>query len=292
MTVSSYTPKQLRITLVLDDPNTSFAVTGTNTLVLTGLRCVAVINAVASLSTDADLQIFGMLPTDMNALTVVWFNQPVFLNHTVKIEANSGTGWVEVFFGTMTEAQPDYSSAPDVAFHIQASFGYFAKVSSAAPASYQGPTPVATMAQNVANLLGLAFENNGVNAVLANAYYPGSLWDQLKAMCQAAAIDFYIDGNTLAICPATSPRANVPLVVLNKDSGLINQPVIERNGISIQCLWTPGIVGGGIIEVQGTRIPAANRQWNPYHLTHTLEAVKPGGAWFSELHCTPVLANG
>lgn len=282
--MSSFTDKQLRVTLILAG---NFPGTDSNTLVLTGLRTIAVIQEVAGLATNADVRIFGMLPDDMNALTIAFFNPGGgVLNQVLIVEANDGDGWVQVFSGTMLEAQPDYRAAPYAFFRMQAAVGYFAQISPVPPLSYPAAVSVAAVVEKLAGQMGFAFENNGVTTQLAaGAYFPGTAFDQLRSVCQAANVDFYFVGKVLAICPASIARKNVPTVILNPGSGLIGYPVIERNGITVECVYNPGIVGGGQVQVEGSDIPAANGTWMPYALTHTLESMSPGGAWLSSLQC-------
>jgi hypothetical protein len=282
--VSSFTAKQLRVTLILANP---FPGTQSNTLVLTGMRIIAVIQAVARLATSADIRIFGMLPADMNALTTI-FIDGALLNQLVIVEANDGSGWTQVFSGTFLEAQPDYRAAPDVFFHIQARAFYFEAIAPVPPLSYPTAVSAVTVIEQIAKQLNVTVQNNGVTAQLgAGAYYPGTAYDQLQKVCNDAGVDYYIMGKVLAICPHGFAQQNVAPIILSPQSGLIGYPVIERFGVTIDCLFNPGIIGGGQIQVEGSDIPAANGKWFPFALTHVLESLVPGGSWFSNLQCGP-----
>ena len=290
---SSFTAKQLRATITLATPNAMFPGTNSNTLVLTGLRMMAIITAVARSAVTADIKIFGMLQADMNALTVIWFNPPVVQNNTILLEANVGNGWVQVFSGTLFEAQADYTAQPNVFFRFQANQSFATQITAVPPASYTGAASVATIVQALATQMGLAFENNGVTATLHNPYFPGTAFDQLQRVCWASDTDFYIVGapagssaqGTLAICPSGLGRNSVAATVLSPTSGLVGYPAIGYSGLTVQCLYNPNIIGGGQIQIQGSQIPAANGLWNPLSFTHTLDAVNPGGAWMTTLTC-------
>ena len=284
--MSSFTEKQLRATLILADPNTKFPGTNSNTLILTGLQMIAVIEGITRRATQLDLQIHGMTQGDMEALTVVWFQPPAIKDNAIVLEANDGTGWTQVFSGTITEAQPEFRSAPAVFFRIQAVVGYLAKITPVPVTSYSQDVPVSTVVAAIAKQMGFAFEDNGVTAILHKPYFPGTLYDQLQSACAAGNVDYYIEGGKVSIMPANKPRLNTPVIVLNKDSGLVGYPVLERFGISVQCLFNPAIIGGGKIKVQSSFKPA-NGLWTPYYVTHTLESVRPGGNWFSLLLCNP-----
>jgi hypothetical protein len=270
-----------------------FPGTSSNTLILgpdssgTQLRVIANVSAVARLSTTAEIKIFGMLPADMNALTVAWFNSPVVQNNLVILEANNGNGWAQVFSGTIIEAQPDYRGMPAAFFRIQANVSYAAQLAPVPPLSYPQGASVASIVQTLAAQMGYSFENNGVTATVPpGSYYPGTGFDQLQTVCQATDTDFYFSGSTLAIVPSGLGRINVPAVLLTPTSGLEGYPVIERFGITIYALFDPNFLGGGQVQLSGSDIPAANGVWTPFSLTHQLESMNPNGAWLSTLHCT------
>ena len=294
---ASFTQKQLRVTLILENTNAHFPNTNSNTLVLTGLRMMAFVEASASSAPTAELRIYGMLPADMNALTVLFFSAgadgPIF-NQIVIVEANDGSGWVQVFSGTMIEAQANYASAPDVYFHMQARISYYAQINPVPPASFPANVAVATVVKNLAAQMGFAFENNGVSTMLSTPYFPGTLFDQLTSVCQAAKVDFYFLSNgapgqpgTLVICPQGQGRKNAPMVILNATSGLVGYPMIERFGLTVECLWNSAISGGSQIKVESD-LPPANGMWSPFFLRHALSCNFPDGPWFSQLSCYPV----
>ena len=283
--------KQLRVKLILARPGQSFS-SGGNTLVLTMLRMVAVIQGVVRFANQLDLKIYGMLQADMNALTVVRFGQNVATlpNNIVQLEANGGNGWQMIFAGTIIEATPEYREAPDVFFHLQARFGYYAGVSPAQALSYANGVSAATAAQAIATSMGFGFQNNGVTAQLsAGSYFPAAPWDQLNAVATAADFDYYTEIQsqqpTIVICPKNTARQNTPTIQLTPQSGLIGYPRIEVGGIAFECLYNPSILAAGLVQISGSDVPAANGIWMPYTLLHQLEAVKPGGAWFTSVHC-------
>jgi hypothetical protein len=293
--MSSFTQKNLRVTIILATPGATFAGQSGNTWSASTLRVVATVQGGARLGVVADIKIFGMLPQDMNALTVMWFNPPVIMNNVIVLEASddAGVSWSQVFSGSILEAQPDYRGAPEVYFHIQAKVGYSSQILPVAPKSYTGSTSVATIVQQLAQQMGFAFENNGVTAQLNEPYLPGTAYDQLQKVCQHSDTDFYFVANaqagspgTLAIVPAGLARTNVQATVLNAGSGLEGYPVIERNGILLQALYNPSFVGGGRIQLEGSPTPAVNGLWTPYFLAQQLESVSPRGSWMTTLRCS------
>jgi len=289
MTASTFqTTKLLRTTLTLGAPGAVFPVSGGNTLTLTNLRTVAGIESVVRFATQCDLNIYGMHQEDMNALTVLFFGPTpsVQLNNTVQVEANGGDGWTQVFAGTIIHGSPDYRSVPDVPFHIQAMFGYFAGAAKTTPLSYPNGATVASAVQTIANTMGLVFQNNGVTATISpGSYFPGSPWEQMRTICSSYDVDWYDENFTLIIAPKGQPRQNMQLAVLTPQSGLIGYPRIEVGGIGIDAYFNSAILNGALVQVSGTDVPAANGIWLPYSITHTLESWVPGGRWQSSMHC-------
>lgn len=285
----SYGSKLLRATLILPEGN--FPGTSSNTLTLVGFRMSATVQGAASYPNQMDLTIYGMQQVDMNAVTILWD----LVNATaasarafVTLEASSnGTAWTQVFEGTFIEAAPDYQAIPDASLRIQAQAGYGSQIQIATPASYTGQTSVAVIAQYLAGQMGFVLENNGVTGNLSSPYYPGTYMDQFKALCEHANLDFYFDGNTtLAICPKNQPRQGNVMPVISPQTGLIGYPSIQRYGIHVDALFTPSLILGRPIQIQGSdTVPSANGTWFPVKVAHELDSLLPEGRWFSHMDC-------
>lgn len=286
--MTSFTSKQLRITFILAGANAKFPGTGNNTLVLTNLRASAKVQGVSRQATQMDLKVMGMKPEDMNALTVAWANPPVVLDHLVIVEANDGNGWVQVFKGTITEAQPQFTAQPDVYFHCLASVGYFQKIAAAPPTSYPFTVDIGVAADDIITAMGFKYVDGGASGVLSSPYFTGTLYDQLVQACAAANADFYMQGDTVLVTPHGLPRKNQPAVVLNKGTGLIGYPVFERAGLNIMAVWNSAFQTGTPIQLTSA-IPSANGRWYPFALTHALDCNLPKGRWDSQLQCLKVV---
>lgn len=288
MSGGSYSQKLLRATLIL--PQSNFPGTANNTLTLVGYRMSATIQGSANYPYSLDLMIYGMRQADMNAVTILWSGATRTAQNAkalVQLEASSdGQAWTQVFDGTVLEAQPDYRSTPDVGLRLQSYTGNGAQIQIAAPTSYPGATSIAQIAEYLAAQMGFAFENNGVTGNLASPYYSGTYMDQFRQLCTHANLDFYFDGNAvLAICPKNGPRQGKTAPVFSPTSGLIGFPTIQRYGIHVDTIFTPALTLGGNIEIAGSIVPGANGTWLPKTMTHALDSLMPGGAWFSSMDC-------
>jgi hypothetical protein len=207
----------------------------------------------------------------------------------VTLEASpDGSAWTQVFTGTFIQAQPDYRGVPYASLRAQAITGNGMQLAIAPATSYRGATSIASIAQFLASKMGFAFENNGVTGNLASPYYPGTYMDQFRQLAKHANFDFYFDGNaTLAICPKNAPRQNKTVPIFSPASGLIGFPTIGQYGIHCETLFTPALTLGGEIQIADSIVPSANGTWQPYSITHELESLMPGGAWFSAMDCIP-----
>lgn len=291
--MNSFTAKRLRVTMILAGSNAVFPGTNSNTLTLENMQISASVQATARLSTQADIRIYGMKQEDMNAMSVMWAIAPVVLNHLVILEANStgrSDGWVQVFKGTVIEAQPDYRSAPNVSFNLLARTGYDIQITAVPPTSYPFQVDIGVAAGDIIERMGApwTYVDGGADGVLSNPYFCGTLWDQLAQACAAANADFYAQGDEILVVKAGRPRSSEPSVILSPASGLIGYPMFERSGLSVTALFDPVFLCGTALEVQSV-VPNATGRWYPYALYHSLESRTPHGSWMTQLQCVRVL---
>lgn len=293
--MNSLSEKQLRVTIILAGTNQVFPGTNNNTLVLTDLRVSAKVKAVARLATQADIKIYGMQPALMDALTVVWANPPIVLDHVVILEAKEtndpdpNRGWSQVFKGTIIEGQPEYRGAPEVYFHLLAVVGYFQKINAAPPTSYPGSVEADVLLNDIISDMGFDAEIAGnVQGTLTNPYFYGTKYDQLVQACAALGADFYVNGDVVVVTASGQPRTQQVAVVLNKDSGLIGYPVFERAGLVVDAIYNPAFASGLPIDLTSS-VPSATGRWYPYALTHTLETKTRRAKWQTHMNCLRVL---
>ena len=300
MAANSFAEKLLRVTFTLST-NAVFEGTGGNTLVLSGLRTLAVVRGSGFPAwPEADLAVYGMRVSDMNALSSLASNVELITRNSVQIEANSGAGWSTVFNGQIVSAYVDYSGAPEVCLRVQCRALYLESIQSSPAVSYPGPTDAATMLSNIAAKTGYTFENNGVTAQLSNPYCAGTVGDQIKQIVQAIGCEFYVEGNVLAVAPVGTPR-NVPSFTLSPTTGLVGYPVADSRGyLSTRALFNPAFRFGGPVTIAGSDVVVdpsnktqtfnarANGNWYIGAIQHTLEAVKFGGAWFTDMLLQPL----
>lgn len=294
MVSPSFTSKQIRVTFALTG-TTTFS-NGSNTITITGLRMAAEIQSMQFPAfPQADIEIFGMLQADMNTLIDFENHQLAVTRNSMTIEANGGTGWTTIFNGQIIAATPIYENAPDVALHVKGRVLGYESIAPAQPLSYTGGTSAAEIVSSIASSMHAGFENDGVTATLASPYLPGTAADQLAAVADAANLSIFYDygpagaGNpiTIIITPKGLARSTAA-TALSPATGLVNYPSLDSVGwVFCRSFFNPALRFGGSVTISGSDLPRANATWQILQLTHSLDAVKPDGLWFSDMHLMP-----
>jgi hypothetical protein len=216
------------------------------------------------------------------------------------LEANDGSGWTFVFAGQIFEAGPDYDAAPDVCLFVHALTNGYELLTPAQPTSYPGQTAVVDIASNIAAKMGVVLQNSGVTGSLSNTYLTGTPTDQLRTLAQQANFVYSLENsNLLVISPVGSPRSDVTAFTLSPSSGLVGYPKVLGNGfLTVRAFFNAGFRLNGPITIQGSDVVVdpnlpktlntlADGNWIIGPVTHTLEAQKPGGLWFSDMTLYP-----
>jgi hypothetical protein len=312
--MGNFAQKLLRVTFILSNGSTFPAATDgapANQLTLTGLRTLAsILCQGAPAFPTAEIAVFGMAQSDMNAVSALTFQVPGIQKNTIQLEASSdgGASWSTVYAGQIVSANVDYSALPDVALRVHAQMGFFDQLNPATPTSYPNGADVATVISNIATKMGFAFENNGVTGGPGGPlYYPGVLTDQLRDAVLHAGIDQYMEGGlssgqgvqTIAICPKGAARNGIQPFNLSPASGLVGYPAVDSRGyIHVRAQYNSAFRFGGPLTISGSDVvidpkapqtlnSRANGKWLIGQLSHKLEALKFEGAWFSEMLLYP-----
>ena len=262
-----------------------FVDSGSNQLLVTGLRVSAkIIKAGGPSMGTASVQIWGMTNSTMNDLSTLGMRVRVVGRDTISISAgDADSGMAVVFQGTITNAWADFTSAPDVVFHIDAHIGLEQATMPADPTSFQGSVDVATIMAGLAAKMGVAFENNGVSIQLSNPYFPGNPRAQVMACAKAAGCKWALDDGKLVIWPSNGARdGQTPLV--SPKTGMVGYPAFIAQGIMVRTIFNPSIGFGQKIQVQSD-LQRATGTWAVFSLDHELESLMPHGQWFSILGC-------
>jgi hypothetical protein len=254
---------------------------GGNSLTISGLRATAKIAKVGGADMSSlEAEIYGMTLSQMNQLTTFGTQFAQVGMNSITVQAGDLGGQMStVFVGTIQTAWMDATGMPQVAFRVQANAGLVQAVQTPSPpTSVQGQGDVAQMMSNLAQQMGLQFENNNVNVKLANPYFPGSLRTQALQIARAAGCEWIIDNGTLAIWPTGTARQGGGTLI-SKDTILVGYPGFNSQGIVVNTLFDPTITYGAAIQVQSDVTPACGT-WYVYTLDYDLACQTPHGPWF------------
>lgn len=272
--------KSLRFVITLGTGQ--FGSSNNNQIILEGFRAIADIDKAGGMMMGTLRgKVYGVDQQDMNSVTTLQWKPGSLIPNTVEVFAVVGDIETLVFAGNIVNAWGDYQNMPEVFLNIQAQSAFFNQLLSTAPRSFKGGTDVAMIMGQIADDMGLVFENNGVNIQLADPYLANTATEQAKELARIAGCDLYIDDKVLAITPRNAPRdGDIP--VISASSGLIGYPTFDGVGVNFQTLFNPSVTFGGSIKLE-TDIERAAGQWVVTSVAHRLESEKPGGAWFSTI---------
>lgn len=279
----TFAKRRIDVTIKLGDG--TFDDSTGETVTLSGLRVQANIAAHGdNVQGVLQLRIYGLPLAMMNRVMRIGTIGNQGPRNSILVEAGDvGGGLSVVYKGTMAQAWADFQSVPEAVLNVMAFSAFDAAVTPVDASSYIGSVDAATVMEDLAKLMELTFENNGVSVMLSNPYYPGTLLAQSDACAHAADIRYTIDRGVLAIWPKNGVRAG-DILLVSPETGMVGYPIFSDSGVVINSLFIPNIRNSEQIEVESSLIPSCGI-WNVRGVVHTLESEIPDGAWFTQLAC-------
>jgi hypothetical protein len=255
-------------------------------ITLTGHRVIAQMECTGGeCMGKMQISIYGPPLSMINKLTCIGANMTEIRGQNrLQVAAGDDGGPMSLIFdGTIDQAWADFNAAPDVSLNVVGYSGLDAALKPIGPSSYKGATDAALIMANLAKTMGLAFENTGVSVMMSNPSLPGTALTQVKSCATAARINYTIDRGVLAIWPTNGARAgDIPLI--SPETRLVGYPTYSSHGVIVKSMFMPSAKLGGRVQIESSLTPARGT-WNTIMVTHTLESERPGGAWFTDLHC-------
>jgi hypothetical protein len=288
MSDTSFTKRRIEIAIKLANETKTnqpvkFSSSGTDTVSIANSRTsVRIQNAGAPAGSTASVDIFGLDESLMNQLSTLGMVFNMVPKNTITIQAgDEQSGMSTVFVGTIMSGYADYNQAPNVPFHIEANSILADAVAPAVVTSFKGSAAVADIMAGFAKLMGLTFENSGVDTKLANPYFSGNVRTQMRTCADHANINAeIINGSKLAIWPKGGNRTGGEIPEIGPSTGMILYPAYTQQGIMLRTLFDPKITFGGLVKVR-SRVKAVNDvgQWAVNQLNLALDAQVPKGKW-------------
>lgn len=254
---------------------------GTNTRVIEGLATtVDIRKAGLPDQNTASVAISNLSLKDMEKLTFLAFRPLQSRKNKIMIEAgNVGDELALVFKGDIISAYPDFTSAPDVQFHIEAITAGWSLQVAESPTSVDGEAEVAQLISQFATNAGFAFVNNGITASVKNTTYTGSPVEKARQCANEVGIELLMDDDTWTIQDWGKPKGDA--VLLTPETGLIGYPSFNQDGISCKSFYNPRLSLGGQVKIESI-VPRATGYWKITNLSHSLSAYKDG-EWSSTI---------
>lgn len=228
------------------------------------------------------LELRGLSLDHINQLSTFGTRFHPNYNYTVQVDAGDDeNGMSTVFVGGIQQAWGDMRAMPDVPFHVVAMSGGSAAVMRTPATTFEGSTDVPLMLEKLAQQSGLDFENSGVQAKIADPYFWGSAWKQMKEIIDASGIEGFIDNGTLAIWPRNGARSGDSLIV-SPQTGMRDYPSFTEYGVQVRTEFRRAISYGANMTIQSD-IKNACGTWRIIRIDYDLQANTPRGSWFAIL---------
>jgi hypothetical protein len=269
--------KTIRTTIILSEGEFEG---GGNTKVIEGLATTVEVdkNGLPEKNT-ARVTIYNLKMSDMEKMTFLAFRPLQKRKNKILIEAGiKGKELGVVFKGDITSAFPDFNSAPDVPFQIEAMTAGWSYQIAESPTSIQGEEDVAKLMEQFAKQAGFGFVNNSISATVKNTTFTGSPVSKAQQLANEVNIELLIDDENFTIQSWDNPRGDA--VLLGANSGLIGYPTFSQDGVQGRSFYNPKLRLGGQIKLQSI-VPKANGYWKLTKLSHSLSAYTTSTQWES-----------
>lgn len=280
--------KIIKVTLTLDGTDEPFTVIDDvehREVGYQGLRVSVLSNfGNGAIHPTANITIYG-LPMDKidKIIRIRWGSNNMLLSK-VRIEvAEQGEDLKPFYFGFITFARLDTSSAPDIALIIESTLTEDQKQTLRNGSDFDAGTKLADAIEQLATEMGYQFENNGVEKVIDYTSLNDTNLAKIQKLCTDHNIELYIEEKLIAIAPKGYPR-NLSKPIVSPSNGLLSYPTSTVQGVNFKCLYNPLIRFGGPLEIKDSVVKMANGDWHVIGLRTHLEANMPNGEWSMEVN--------
>jgi hypothetical protein len=285
----TFTIKQLQASITINPTSSTPTFNGSdsNTVTFGGpaqnaVRMKASLHNVQGVDSKMDLTVWGLPLSIMNQLSTFGTQINLMPKNAISLLAGDSSGLQQAYQGSIIASVIDFNQ-PEAAMRITANAAAGFSAGSVMPLSFNGKVAVSTAMQQIAGLMDLKFENNGVTSQLSNTYLYGSPRDMYNKVRQHADIYATIDRGVLAIWPKFQNRSGNATTISPDDGTLIGYPAYTANGMMFTALYNSNFAIGKQVTVKGSQLTPANATWNVYNVNHELESQAVNGKWESVL---------
>lgn len=242
----------------------------------------------------AKVVIIGMALDDMRQLTMLAFKPLKSQKNLISIYAGDAeNGMEQCFYGEITSANADFSSAPTIKMNIEAAAGAYAALKAESPIAVKGQQTAASLIEQIAKENGYTFENKGVASSVKNAVFNGSPIEKAYSIARQVNAELLIDDGKFVLLPYDKGRNEEGnAVLLTPETGMLGYPSFNNDGVSVKCLYNPALELGGMVKIESI-VPGASGVWKITKLSHELAAYgRQSGTWYSQIDASPIDGGG
>lgn len=215
---------------------------------------------------EIDIKIANLTKADQDWLVTAL--SPYVDKRTQKIvmleAGRKSTGYKLVFSGSAIRAE--MSSPPDIYITLKARTGAFQNGDIVSVTG--GPTSqLSELSGKVAASLGLNLNFQATDKTITNFAFQGGATKQIDALAQAGNIRaFEVNGQLVIQDIVAGDEITGPVVILNRQTGLIDIPKLDIQGVEAKFLLDAWPTLGGGMTIEEPLYPACNGTYRIYKL--------------------------
>lgn len=272
-----YIKRSLRFEFM--NETSSFDDAGNNQISISEAKATVSLQSSGNLfGTQVNVSIFGLGLEMLAALSSKAMG--LFGTDTERISIKIFVENTAIFAGYMTSSIANMNTTPNTALMITATANADLQNKTASPFSFNGSTPVTSVINAICKAAGYTPYIVGLEGkVISNPHYEGSVFDQLRAVCDDLNIAMSVAPPSISFWPQESAKDDVkPLI--SPEYGLIGYPVFSNGGVMFQTQFSTLLTTGRDIELQ-TTLPHASGVYKLTSVTHELSSWMEDGPWHS-----------
>lgn len=250
--------------------------TGDNSLNLSGTSDsgisfeITIEESSAITQNEASLTIYGMTLEQISKLSRLNYTPLYIPRNVVTIAAGYDGILKNIFSGEIMATTAD-TVTPDKAFHCYARTGLYDSVKRAEHYNKQGLVPVNTIFKDLAAQLGLNYIPNPKlkDISIEHPILVGSTIQQMRELADNLRVSLKFSSNNNVYVYKKSDALDIPIVSINKDSGLLGNPELTQIGVRFRCRFDANLVWGAPFELT-SNVPKTSGKYKVWSLKYLL----------------------
>ena len=237
-----------------------------------------------SMYPSATIIIYGLPIEKIDKIIRLRWGSKEALNSFIKVEVGEeGMPLIPEYYGNITFARLDTTSAPDVAVIIESLVGVREKQTLVSATSWPDGAKLQNIVGEICDEMGWQLENNNVDLTIGAGNLQDTSIEKISNLCRHYEINMYVEPDLIAISNTGMAR-ELAIPIVSPSNGLLSYPTSTIQGVNFQCLYNPLIRFGGKVQVKDSAVKMANGEWLIIGIRTHLEANTPNGNWVMEVN--------